>query len=349
MPTLKKLIIFSVSLIACFFIGIAIDLACGPEPDPYDYYASFFHNTIQSNDDYKPFYFNGLLYLNNDNNPLNESDINCKEWAVYLGKGVLTKDVRLAMYDLPHKIDSALLLNYLKPYHRLPDSLRNNSFLRAMVSGRHNSALQYYRFTKSNEPFVNQFYGDRWNPKQPDPALLIDKEKQALQKAAAEKDGFLKLRYYYQAQRFMRYAGRPAEANAIYDKYIAHAKSKSHVMGWALSLRAGGENDAAKSAFLFSKVFADYSERRIQAFYDFTGLHQDTKDILKYAKTNNEKALVYAIKGFHVPRVNLSALEDVYRCQPKSPLIKVLLVREINKIEEGYLSAKLNKTDIPDP
>ncbi|WP_344757790.1 hypothetical protein [Mucilaginibacter dorajii] len=346
---MKKLTIFSISLVACFFIGIAIDLACGPEPDPYDYYASFFHNTIQDNQGYKPFYFNGLLYLNDDNNPADEGDINSKEWALYLGKGVLTKDVRLAMYDLPHKADSALLLNYLKSGGRLPDSLRKNTFLRAMVSGRHNNALQYYRFAKSSEPLVNQFYGDRWNPKQPDPGLLIDKEKQALQKAAAEKDSFIKLRYYYQAQRFMRYAGKPADANAIYDKYIANVKSKSHVMGWALSLRAGGEKDHAKSAFLFSKVFANYPERRIQAFHDFNNINEKPQNILKYAKTGEEKAFVYAIKGFHVPRVSLSALENIYRCQPKSPLIKVLLVREINKIEESYLSAKRNKTAVQDP
>jgi len=349
MPTLKKLIIFSVSVIACFFIGIAIDLACGPEADPYDYYPSFFHNTIQDDQSYRSFYFNGLLFLNDDNNPVDEADINSKEWAVHLGKGVLMKDVKLAMYDLPHKADSALLLKYLKAGGILPDSLRNNTFLRAMVSGRHNSALQYYRFAKSSEPLVNQFYNDRWNPKQPDPGLLIDKEKQALQKAVIEKDSFIKLRYYYQAQRFMRYAGKAADANAIYDKYIAKSKSKSHVMGWALSLRAGGEKDDAKSAFLFSKVFANYPERRIQAFYDFNRINEKPQKILKYAKTRDEKAFVYAIKGFHVPRVSISALEDVYKCQPESPLIKVLLVREINKIEESYLSAKLNKTAAQNP
>lgn len=349
MPILKKLIIFFVSLTACFFIGIIIDLACGPEPDPYDYYSSFFHNTIQDNQGYRPFYFNGLLYLNDDKNPADEGDINSKEWAIYLGKEVLTKDVRLAMYDLPHKTDSALLLNYLKPGGMLPDSLRKNTFLRAMVSGRHNSALQYYRFAKSSEPFVNQFYGDRWNPKQPDAGLLINKQKEALQKAATEKDSFIKLRYYYQAQRLMRYAGKPREANAIYDKYIANAKSKSHVMGWALSLRAGAENNLAKSAYLFSKVFANYPERRIQAFHDFSSIHEKLENILKYAKTGDEKAFVYAIRGFHVPRVSLSALENIYRCQPRSPLIKVLLVREINKIEESYLSGRLNKTNWQNP
>lgn len=350
MSYLKKLVIFSIILIICFFAEIAIDIACGPEADPFDYYASFFHNTIQENDNYKSFYFNGMSFLNDDKNPASEADINSKEWAIYLGKHVLAKDVKYTMYDLPFDINSVLLLKYLKPNGRLPDSLRKNTFLHALVSGHYNNALQYYRFAKSVEPFVNQLYVDRWNPKLPDnTGLLIDKQKEALQKAAVEKTPFLKLRYYYQAQRLLFYAGKRDVANTVYEKYIAHSKSKSHILGWALSMRAGGEKNTAKSAYLFSKVFANYPERRIQAFYDFNNIAEKTQNILKYAKTGDEKAFVYAIKGFHVPRVSLSALEDVYRCQPKSPLIKVLLVREINKIEESYLSAELNKTAVQDP
>ncbi len=344
MPPLKKLTIFSVSLIACFFIGIVIDLACGPEPDPYDYHPSFFHNAIQDDQSYRSFYFNGLLFLNEDNNPVDEADVNCKEWAAYLGKPVLVKDVRYAMYDLPHKTDSALLLKHLKPNGRLPDSLQKNTFLTALVSGKHNNALSYYRLTKSCEPFVTKDYRDRWDPNAPDETSMPTKAKEAQQKAAIEKDSFIKLRYYYQAQRLLRYTGKPKDANDIYDKHIANSKSKSHLMGWALALRAGGETDAAKSAYLFSKVFANYPERRIQAFYDFNRIKQQPENILKYAKTGDEKAFVFAIKGFHVSSVSLSALESIYKCRPQSPLIKVLLVREINKIEESYLSAKLDKT-----
>jgi hypothetical protein len=349
MPAPKKLIIFSVSLIACFFAGIAIDIACGPEPDPYDYYPSFFHNAIQDNQDYKSFYFNGLMFLNYDKDPLNEADVNSKEWAIFLGKPVLNKDVKMAMYDLSQDADSILLVKYLKLNRRLPDSLRKNTFLHALISRRNKRALQYYHFAKSTEPFVNHFNNNRWDPNQVDSKLLIKKYNEALQKAIAENDHFLKLRYYYQAQRLMFYAGKRNEANTIYDKYIDGYKSKSHAMGWALSLRAGGERNFAKAAYLFSKVFANYPERRIQAFYDFNNINEKPQNILKYAKTGNEKAFVYAIKGFHVPGVNLSALENIYRCQPKSPLIKVLLVREINKIEEGYLSAKLNKIAIQNP
>lgn len=95
---------------------------------------------------------------------------------------------------------------------------------------------------------------------------------------------------------------------------------------------------------MFSKVFTKYPERCIQAFYEFNDIKEPQASILKFAKTPDEKAFVYTIRGFHKPRVDLTALEQVYKVQPRSPLIKLLLVREINKIEESYLSKKLDRT-----
>jgi len=351
MPTLKKLIIFSVSLIACFFIGIIIDLACGPEADPYDYYASFFHNTILGNDNYKPFYFNGYQFLNSDEEPANQAEINSAEWAVFLGADVKATDVNKAMYKLESKVDSALLLKYLKPNGKLPDSLYKNTFLKALVSGERNRALYYYRFVKGIEPLVSVPV-NAWNPKSADPQLQIAKASEAVKRANAERISFLKLRYYYQAQRLYHYAGEISKANHVYETYIAGSKSKSSIIGLALALKAGEEwslKNSAKAAYLFSKVFALYPDRRIQAYINFNNINERSRNILKFAKSNNEKAFVYAIIGFHTQSVSTTALEQVYKYQPRSPLIQVFLIREINKLEENYLSVKLDKNAIHDP
>jgi hypothetical protein len=343
----KKLTLCFVSFFTCFFAEIAIDVACGPQPDPYDYYASFFHNTIQGNDNYRSFYFNGYLFLNDDNNLLDEQDINAKEWAGHLGKPVSARDVGKAMYWLDTKSDSLLLLNYLKPDSRLPDSLRKNTFLKALVSGKHNDALAYYRFTKSVAKAIDLSYDKKWAPIPLNDKNLLLLAREALQKAKKTKNLFINLRYYYQAQHLMFYTADHREAINIYNKHIAGSKSQSHVIGWALSLRAGSElnvGNPAKAAFLFSKVFANYPERRIQSFYDFDRIHEPQASIIKFAKTANEKAFVYTIGACHKPRVDITGLEQVYKVQPGSPLIKLLLVREINKIEESYLSKKLDKT-----
>jgi hypothetical protein len=347
MKTWRKSAICLISFLFCFFGEIVINFACGPEADPYDYYTSFFHNTLQGNNAYRPFYFNGYAFLNDDSEPASEAKINSAEWAAYLGKGVLATDIENAMYKFSSKVDSTLVLKYLKPDKKLPDSLYKNTFLKALVSGTKNSALNYYRFAKSAEPIAAVLAENRWNPKTPDPKALRDKGREALQKATAEKDAFIKLRYYYQAQRMLRYGGDYKESNNIYDTNIAVAKSQSHIMGWALSLRAGGElvgGNRAKAAYLFSKIFALYPERRIQAYTNFNNINEDPADVIKFAKTANEKAFVYGITGLRNPRIGTKSLEHVYKAYARSPLLKVLLVREINKIEEQYLSVKLNKT-----
>ncbi|MFC0518597.1 hypothetical protein ACFFGT_30565 [Mucilaginibacter angelicae] len=348
----KKLTICSVSFLICLFAEIAINLACGPETDPYDYYASFFHNTIQDNNGFKSFYFNGMAFLNDDNAPVKETDINAGEWAAHLGKTVSVKDVNKAMYDLGEQTDSLLLLRSLKPNGALPDSLKKNTFLKALVSGKNNEALKYYRLIKTIEPVITVTYSRRWDPAPRGVKKLRAFSAEALKLANITGDRFIKLRYFYQAQRLLFYCGNQREAANIYDKYIAGSKSKSHVMGWALSLRAGSElniGSRVKAAYLFSKVFANYPERRIQAFYEFNGINEPQASILFFAKTANEKAFVYAIRGFHKPRADINALEQVYKIQPRSPLIKLLLVREINKIEEGYLWAGFNKKMKPNP
>src|SRR5689334_11120916 len=127
MTTLKKLLICSVSLIICFFAEIAIDMACGGEMDPYDYYISFFHNNLQRTQEYKPFYFTGYKFLYDDDEQVSEAEINSREWAAYLSNGVKAADVQKAMYQLKGKADTALYTGYLDGKGSLPDSLKNNT------------------------------------------------------------------------------------------------------------------------------------------------------------------------------------------------------------------------------
>ena len=69
---------------------------------------TFFNNNIQKTNDYKPCYFNGDIFLNDEENPVSEATVNAKEWANYLGGGVKPNDVEKAMYKLKDTVESAL-------------------------------------------------------------------------------------------------------------------------------------------------------------------------------------------------------------------------------------------------
>jgi hypothetical protein len=337
----RKLLIYCGSSIALFFLGIAINIACGPEADPYDYYVSFFHNNLAEQDDYAQFSFTGLAFLYNEDEPESEAKINSAEWASYLGGQVKAADVDKAMYGLDGHQDTLLQLGYLAGKSDLPIQLKNNTFLVALRRKQHQEALEYYRFAKRAEPYAT--VTDAWDPEPRDTATLAKMGEEAAMKARSVGDEFLKLRYYYQAQRLSRYAGDKASAAEVYNRYIRDNKQQSHVKGWAQALQAGIEPDSVRSAYLFSLVFNNYKERRIQAYRNFRYTHAKTDDVLKLARNDRERATIYAMEGLGDPSLNLSYVKKIYEWDPESPVLGVMLTREVNKLEEVFLDPKITK------
>ncbi len=341
MRTWKTSVIYCVSFIGCFFTCVAIILACADEGDPYDYYTSFFHNNIQGQKDYGAFYFTNNLFLYSNTEPASEADINAEEWATYLGKDVTSADVLKAMYHLNHATDSVLYAGYLNQKGSLPDSLASNTFLKTIVSNK--SAIKYYRFAKSVEKIAN-VEARIWEPTPMDTVALRTQGEQAFVFASQEKDKFIQLRYYYQAQRLLHYGATWRQASDVYDKYLAPINVSSHVKGWALSLKAGELRklgDTVKAAYLFSKIFAQYPERRVQAYRNYRYMHTKIGQVLELAANDAERSNIFAIDGFADPQLNIIPLQKVYALAPQSPMVGVLLIREINKLEEYYLTPKL--------
>jgi len=345
----KKFAIFCATCFCYFLLGIVIDLACGPQPDPYDYYISFFHNNLQKNDDYERFYFNGYTFLNGEvyeaerDNKIAEGDINVKEWMAYCGNRVTYKDIAHVLYELDKKTDSLYFRGYKKGNAKMPDSLKNNTFVKYLVTNE--VKFSYLVLAKQGEPLVNPSEDDRWDARRSIKKEQYELALKYIKMAQGLHDDFLKLRCYYQAQRLMHYGKYFKEASDIYDKYIAVTRSQSHVKGWAMALKAGelGQlGDAVKAAYLYSRVFTDCTERRINSFYDFLSLKVPVESVVKQTKNNSEKAAIYAIKGLHNPHIGLAGLEQVYKTDPQSEFVSILLAREINKIEEGYLTPKVN-------
>jgi len=342
----KKLLLYFVSITGLCIIGAAVIIACSDEPDPYDYYTSFFRPDIQGKKDFGAFYFTNYQFTYTDQEPVSEASVNSAEWAEFLGAPVKTADVEKAMY----KLDSAgkeKVYHYFDEDQPLADSLANNKFLLSLKDPAHENAKKYYQFAQQAE-LLGQSNYNYWEPAPLDTAGLKTMASEALQAATEESDPFLKLRYYYQAQKLNHYAANYSEAKNIYDQHIAKATSQSHIKGWALALKAGEERrlgDTTQAAYLFSKVFSGYPERRLQAYRNYHYIGAPLDDVLKLAHTPEEKANLYAIKGFANAEIQTNDLEQVYNNAPSSPMVGVLLVREINKLEEYYLTPALNNNN----
>jgi tetratricopeptide (TPR) repeat protein len=278
---LKKSIVFCVSFIAVFFGEIAFNIACGPMQDPYDYYVSYFHNTIQG-DRFTPFAFNGMLFLNSEEDVLDERDVNSAEWARYLK--VKQGDVSRLMYDLDSAANVRLEKTAYKWAKTLPDSLKRNSFLIAL--NKNQSALRYYNLIKKCEPMISIVY-DSWNQVGRDSIFLNKSADEAKAFIDKESNQFLKLRYAYQAQRLYFYGANFSKSKAVYENYIANNPTSSAVKGWAMANYAGilrHEGDSAKAAYLYSKVFLSNPERRIVSYRNYFWIKSKIDDVLKFAK-----------------------------------------------------------------
>lgn len=311
----KKLAICCVSFIIVFFAEIAVNIACGPQQDPYDYYVSYFHNNTPG-DDYSLFGFNEMVYVYGDVKQ-SDADVNSAEWARYLK--VKQEDVTKAMYTTDSVVTgSAIFLNALE---------------------KRKGAQAYYLFAKSCEPFVQSAY-ESWDPIARDSSMMGKKAEEALRFAGKVQDSFLKLRYAFQAARMQHYAGDYEGCKVTYETLIEPINTKSALKGWSMSLCAGAKRftgQPEEAAYLFSKVFASNPERRLQAYRNYFACRAELKMVLKLTKSNAEKANVVALQGFNTPASDLKGLQQVYQYDPASLLNGALLTREVNKLEQKIL------------
>ncbi|MEH6304852.1 hypothetical protein RYH73_04305 [Olivibacter sp. CPCC 100613] len=332
----KLLIVFSFSIFL-FFGEIAINIACGPEPDPYDYYISYFHNDIQGNA-YAAFSFTDLSFLYSEDEPQTESQINAREWTDYLAKGVQASDVRSLMYQASEATDSLVLNWKHRKIDAAPDSLKRNTFFAALLH--HKQAFDYYLFAKECEGQAAYTY-DHWDPTPRDTMAMLRLAERALKHLKkVKRDDFLRLRYAYQAARMYHYAADYKKCIWVYDEYIQSNDTKSAVQGWALALKAGALRrigEESRAAFLFSKVFEGNPERRVQAYKNYHYINVNKSLILPFANSNDERAIIWSIEGFNNTELNAYTLDTVYQLAPANALVGTLLIREINKLE-GYLN-----------
>jgi hypothetical protein len=150
--------------------------------------------------------------------------------------------------------------------------------------------------------------------------------------------------------RLAHYSGRYADVINWYDEYAARTTSNSVVQPLCLALKAGAmfrSGQQKEAAYLFSKVFAAGAAKRISNYLGFVWAvdsKADKKDYLALCKNNKEKASMLALFNLGSTTNGLEDLKEIFRLNPASEELEVLVVREINKLEEKYLTPAMQKT-----
>lgn len=342
--------VFMAFFVSAFLVSFPQNIiGCGDRTDPYDYYTSFFHQNLPEVNGYKPFYYTGLNFLYQEQEPAEVSDLLAKEWAAYCGQPVTAPDAKIFVNKFA-RTDINNLYTHIEKNQavQIPDSVMRNKMSGWFIQGKDLEALGYLLYAKQVEPYVLG-NSDSWEPLVRDTVKMARLIKNGQQLYGAAKKDFFKLRYAYQVVRLAHYSGHYNDAVRFYDSYISGNTTSSLLQPLSLALKAGALfklGHTTEAAYLFSKVFSNSIAKRLSNYLGFkwsVNAKTSRDAYLAFCKNQEEKADMLSLFAMGSTDNELAAMKMICQLNPGAEQLEVLAVREINKMEERFFTPALQK------
>ncbi|RXM46146.1 hypothetical protein [Flavobacterium sp. YO64] len=149
-------------------------------------------------------------------------------------------------------------------------------------------------------------------------------------------DPFLKNRYWFLTMKARFYSNNKQKAIEFFNK-TESSVPKNTLYYRALSYVAGINHKQGKYAvsnYLYAQVFDKCPELRVVTAYSFAPKNEtDWNKALTMAKTNKEKAALWAIHGYY--KDEKQAIEKICELDPKSEHLNYLATRLVNGLEQS--------------
>ena len=250
--------------------------------------------------------FNGFHYNSRSfslANPYleNESKPNDELWFTYcLGK-VPIEAVIDAVYQIP--LD-------------LFNKNNNNKMIQYLYQQNDIEVIDYLKFAKSCE-MVNMFYDDPWERTETiEIEIIQNKIKEALSRSEKFKNKDLAIRYKFLAIRLAFYAGKKDGVIALFES-LPKTNEPTILYYWSLYFRTIVEENTALRSFYACQVFANAPDKRF-AVHDSFDKKLPIESILEYAKTDEERANVYALAATKKVDKALDYIKKAFELNSKS-------------------------------
>ncbi|MDR6761687.1 hypothetical protein J2Y38_001896 [Flavobacterium sp. 2755] len=295
--------------------------ACGFYPYGEDVRFSFFNP-----ENFNYYWYSGFDYSSDSFCPnqkfadgIIKMDANEKLWRQYCRNKVSLESIKEVLLDFT--------------LEDITDK-STNEMLRYLYKIKDIDAVNYLKFAKKCEVF-NIFNENLWehNPA----SLKVENRTKCIDEAIlvsnSIKNKNLKQRYTFLAIRLAYYNGDFPKIRTLYTKVFETQKQDNILKYWSLYFRTFAEPDKAVASFYASQVFANAPDKRFVVSSAFNS-QIPIEAILKYAKTNKEKANVYLLGGIKKADRSLDYLKQVYKYNPELDGLSFLLLREVNKIED---------------
>lgn len=312
---------FWIGLISLPVIAGGIALACADGWGP-DYGTSNFAPETFVDSVYQPFFYSDLFYYGinydiNHNKRFNNSNV--EEWTAWLENKVPAADVEyLLLYDTAIK---------LPPSKKVTDFLAYLSLAKKCEAFALND-LEDWSYEEKEKPAFN---AGKLNP------VLLQHFNNA-------KDAFLKQRYWFQLGRSYFFNSTAQSAIDLFEKN-KDAFPKNKLYYRTLAYAAGAyykQKNYSKANYYYSRVYDGCNELKTVAHFSFHPQEEaDWKATLAMAQNKDEAITLWQMLGvFYADEKR--AISEIYKLDPKSEKLDLLLSRAINKEEQGFNAWRSN-------
>ncbi len=338
-------LLFVSTLIVSIAIPVKIVNACGPiyefrgysfiQPDIVDL-SSTFAPFFLPMDDVEAYYVGQQTVTQQGN---------LQEWQERFCNKPKIPDIDYLVYSASIRELEQLKTAVLSPSIKLSSSLSANTFAKYLHRHKCSETIDYLIFAKDCEPYVGEL--DPWKDERRDVESMEFLIQDGLEMFEKVESHYIKLRYAFQIIRLIHYAKQHRRVLETYDYLMPKIDNDPSIIEyWIDSHKAGAMmalNRKVEASYLFSKIFGECPSRRTQAYLSFNlDTEEEWRACLRLCQTDRERANLHAMRASERNSKIIEELYHIYQFDPENENLKLLLVKELKKLEKDLLGLQFN-------
>jgi regulator of sigma D len=260
------------------------------------------------------------------------------EWQQRFPK-VNPKDISSVLFNLNDQI--------IEKLKNKQNPIPGNSFFEAILNAG-DTYIDYLGLVKDDNDSFNKTNNEWETPE-------LDLNKVSVVLAAAKNnvsqlknDPFLLQKYMYMIVKLNHYSKQFSEVVSAFDNLADPVyKSLSYYRG--MSYKAGALRmlgDTVQAKVLFARIFDQCEPLRITAYRNFKYIQCDINKCLNTVSLSSEKSAIWMLQYVYNDQRDYLALEELYKNDPTSGRLEVVLLKELNIIHEEYLTLLTNPYNV---
>jgi hypothetical protein len=342
---------FWIGSISSILIGTGIVLACA---GGYweEYGSSNFTPETFADAKYKPFFYTYNYYYEINYDEAHNQRFNkqvLQDWNNYLDKKCSEEGLNYLLFQTTKLSIDSISRSLKKDESFLPPKAKAIPFLKDKKNKKLSDLINYLSVAKNCEKFALKKEDDYWDyDRKPQKRSCPDDLKNFISaQYRSMKDLFLKERYFFQLIRALYFSYNYSDCATLFESEKNNF-SKNYMYYRSMAYAAGAytkNGDFTRGNYYFSLVYNSYDELKTVAHWSFHPQEEkDWQGTLAFCKNKEEKITLWQMLGVYY-NDEVRSLYEIYKLDPASEKLELLLTRAINKYENEKFDFDLrNKT-----